>query len=583
MVIGWLAMVTFAHGSSTDALYCIVDVLGGPQAAYYPVSYTNVIPGRCWSDDYKTSKIVLKKVVVDLGKSRQSSDGGRAQSYYLGLFEITQGQYELVTGKNPSLYKGRMRPVENLDHDEVLSMLGGATATRSLKGEGERTFLACLRLKTGLPFDLPTCEQWELASAPVPVEEELLLESRFQANVGDRRGDGVMSTTVGSYCPNRRGFYDLYGNVAEWCRKSVEKADGRRCEEDGAMAGWLCGGHWRFRYDWFKKDEAVKSRGNKHDLAFRDTAGIRICLPVGGCRRMQNHPYCVIDLSGGIDAAAHAIGYLDDVPIGGWGDEHRTTKLVLRRIEPGKFRYLGKHDVCISKPFYIGIFEVTCQQYYLMTGKKTRDFKADRPMRDVAWELIRGAIAENGVAGNWPLSLEIAADSALGRLAKQTGKHFDLPTEAQWEYACKAGTTTRYNVEVDDDCQALSLCGVNRHGSGDWWLLPVGSKMPNRWGLYDMHGGVQEWCLDRCSADDHGNNAIEDSVLWCNGFDGGRIPQIRDEASLTRGFSRMVRGGHYRAEPRDCTSESRCGYVLESDVENYGDVQELGFRIVMEE
>lgn len=568
-----------ANGSTPHDLYCIVDVFGGPQAAYYPVSYTNVIPGRCWSDDYKTSKIVLKKVVVD---SKESTRVG-PRSYYLGVFEITQSQYEMVTGRNPSSCLGGMRPVENLGRDEVARML--AAADLSLKEEDERSFLGLLRLKTGLPFDLPTCEQWECASAPVPTEGELMFESRFQDNSGDRRGGFPMHTTVGSYCPNRLGFYDLYGNVAEWCRRSAERVEisaegGEMREGAGVMAGWICGGDWHSRYGGFKDEERVKQKVHEKELAFRASVGFRMSLPVGCHRKLRHHPYCVIDLTGGIEASVHAVEYLDEVPVGGWGNEHRTSKLVLRRIESGKFKYLGRHDVVIPRPFYIGIFEVTCQQYYLMTGKKAKDFKADRPVRDVAWEWIRGEIAENGVEGNWPLSLKISRGSALGRLSRKTGMHFDLPTEAQWEYVCKAGTTTRYNVGVDDDGQALSLCGVNRHGSGDWSLLPVGSKMPNRWGVYDMHGGVQEWCLDRPARDED----QEDSVLWYSpGFKRGSISSFRDEPSLTRGYARMARGGHYRAEPRACTSESRRPYILESDVEDYGDIQELGFRIVMEE
>ena len=245
-------------------------------------------------------------------------------------------------------------------------------------------------------------------------------------------------------------------------------------------------------------------------------------------------PYMVVDLSGGVDALSYPVSYLSSVPAGGWTDEYKTTKLVLRLIPPGTFMMgspsdeLGHnwnsaynqedlHSVTLTKAFYIGVFEVTQKQWELVMGSNPSYAKGGnasvRPVEQVSYNTIRGSV--NGAA--WPAHNQVDANSFMGRLRSKVNMLFDLPTEAQWEYACRAGTSTALNngrnitsCYGDSSMDLLGRYYYNSHAynggnkdsygrgfdGGEWEHRTVGSYMPNAWGLYDMHGNVAEWCLD---------------------------------------------------------------------------------------
>ena len=208
--------------------------------------------------------------------------------------------------------------------------------------------------------------------------------------------------------------------------------------------------------------------------------------------------YCVIDLSGGANATAYPITYMTEPPNGGFNvDEYKTTKLVLRRIEAGTFIMGGdqadeSHRVTLTKPFFCGLFEMTQRQYELVTGENpcssTSYGKGDTyPVHYVSYNMMRGS--SDGAL--WPMSSTVDLSSFMGKLRVRTVLDFDLPTEAQWEYACRAGTTTTYSYGDSVDGTYMWYLDNSDHKTH-----PVGAKKPNAWGLYDMHGNVWERCLD---------------------------------------------------------------------------------------
>lgn len=245
----------------------------------------------------------------------------------------------------------------------------------------------------------------------------------------------------------------------------------------------------------------ARSSTRKNSLAFNTSKqqGYKRSALSGNLYIGEN-AYCVIDVSGGPNAASYPVTYLDSAPIAGWGDEYKTTKILLRRIEPGQTT-VGEYPakpVTLTKPFYIGVFEITQKQYQLVTGSNPSQYKGDmRPVEQVSYNMIRGS----SIGAGWPASSDVDSSSFLGVLRIKTGLDFDLPTESQWEYACRAGTMSNYNNggSSDNDLKQLGRFDDNTgdgRGGYSGQHTTVGSYSPNAWGLYDMHGNVYEWCLD---------------------------------------------------------------------------------------
>ena len=242
--------------------------------------------------------------------------------------------------------------------------------------------------------------------------------------------------------------------------------------------------------------------------------------------------YCVIDLSAGANATSYPVTYLAAEPSGGFNvNAYKTTKLVLRRIAAGSFKMQGSTTTTLSKPFYMGLFEVTQKQWSLVTGLIPSSVSGVEsygvgdtyPICFVSYDRIRGS----NEGAKWPSSSKVDASSFLGKLQARTTLSFDLPTEAQWEYAYRAGTMMIY------------YWGSSMNGDYAWYSSnsgsmthPVGGKKPNAWGLYDMSGNVWEWNLD-----------------WY-----GTLVYGTDPKGPSTGSTRVLRGGSFYYNEVGCSS-----------------------------
>ena len=193
-----------------------------------------------------------------------------------------------------------------------------------------------------------------------------------------------------------------------------------------------------------------------------------------------------------------------------------------------------RHRVQITRPFYLGVTEVTQGQYRAVMGKNPSQFKRsdNLPVEQVSWfDAVKSCNKLSEREGRKPY-YRIEGDA----VTMAGGDGYRLPTEAEWEYACRAGTTTRFSFGDDETALGqYAWYGANCKGRTQL----VGRKQPNAFGLYDMHGNVWEWCWD--------------------GYDEGyysRSP-VDDPLGPSGVSARVARGGCAEDGPRICRSAIR--------------------------
>lgn len=196
------------------------------------------------------------------------------------------------------------------------------------------------------------------------------------------------------------------------------------------------------------------------------------------------------------------------------------------------------HDVILTTDFWIGKYEVTQGEYRAVTGESPSKFTFNyNPVEQVSWyDAIAFANALSTAEG-FPPCYDSSGNVLGGDVYACEG--YRLPTEAEWEYATRAGTTTEYSF--GDDAGQLGDYAWYDSNSGSQ-ANPVGQKQPNSWGLYDVHGNVWEWNHDWFGIGSYSNNPASNPT------------------GPTSGNNRVVRGGSWRTEPYSLRSAYRDGF-----------------------
>ena len=436
---------------------------------------------------------------ITLG-STSSADAGKEKeltqvtlsTFWLGETEVTQAQYAAVMGENSSYFKGPDLPMEQVSWEDAMAFCHKLN-------ERER---AAGRLPAGYAYKLPAEAQWEYACRAGTSGDyagDLDAMAWYAKNAEDK------THPVGTKQANAWGLYDMHGNIREWCLDWYGSYPGGSVTDYAGPASGTQrvsrGGNWhRPAEACSSSNRGYRSQGRRDDLH-----GFRIALSSIPELKIVMLPIPAGTFTMGSTSSAAA------------NDEKELTQVTLSK-------------------FWLGETEVTQAQYETIMGPGCPCFNGpDLPMEQASWE--------DAMAFCHKLN---ERERAAGRLP--AGYAYTLPTEAQWEYACRAGTTGDYA----GDPNAMAWYQKN----SDRKTHPVGTKQPNAWGLYDMQGNVRELCLD----------------WFANSYPGG---SVTDYAGPASGSYHVCRGAGWGDSAESCRSSNR-GYRSQG---RRADL--LGFRIAL--
>jgi len=447
--------------------------------------------------------------------------------YWLGESEVTQGQWMAVIGNNPSHFKGESLPVENVSWDDAVTFCQRLTESERARGH----------LPAGMEYRLPTEAQWEYACKAGTSSDHaghLGQMAWYEWNSGRRTHEVKTKRT------NAWGLYDMQGNVWEWCSDLYERySPGSQVDPKGSNTGIYRvyrGGSWDAAESGCRSScrSRLLAESRSPNLGFRLAAvpssgsGTTTGTAAAGQgaasardeRRMEAGPGMADGARAGeerqIEIASGVRVAMCWVPAGSF-------TMGSPASEAGRSNDEGQVPVRLSHGFWLAKTECAQRTWRAVMGANPSRFQGeDLPVEQVSWD---------------------GCQAFIGKL-RQPGRgwRFDLPTEAQWEYACRAGTTGPYAGNLDAIGWYSANAGRRTH--------PVGTKQANAWGLYDMHGNVLEWCRDAYGAN----------------LPGGADP-------VGNGAHPVLRGGAWCKTGARCRSAVREGYSpwLLSD--------DLGFRL----
>ena len=413
--------------------------------------------------------------------------------------------------------------------------------------------------------------------------------------------DAPAVVTVDVQTNNASGGWASIGGEAVWnATGDVWKKVGDGLTEGNSTSGTIT---WRPDHSW-----------PDHKIA---DGGARAVVTAWA---LDNTPdYMAVDVSAAAQPGTQTYyPAADFVPGGVTNGLYKTTMLLMRKIMAKDVKWTmgsttletkrtaareGTHQVTLTNNYYIGVYEVTQAQWDLIQPSRLAPSyynnaadRAMRPVEQVSYNEIRNSNNSTtaDAAYNWPADPN--PNSFLGKLKTKTGIYFDLPSEAQWEFAARAGNgDTKWGdgsgiLNGDSDANLNLLGRYERDGgkvlNGTSYANPtqscgatngtaiVGSYLPNAWGLYDMHGNVWEWCLDWYQEK-------LDQMKDANGEDyGGRVNiDPSNSANYLSGASasgayRVTRGGGWYGAAGNC----RPAYRNSNPPANRGNGN--GFRVL---
>ena len=472
--------------------------------------------------------------------------------FWMAETPCTQALYEAVTGENPSYYQGGDRPVDNVTWNDAC------------------TFLSKLNERIpGLDVSLPTEAQWEYACRAGSTESTYAGSLTLDEDGGEApeldaiawyyRNSSDGTKPVAQKAQNAWGLYDTLGNVDEWCSDWFG-AYSNEPQQDPTGPGTgvkrvIRGGSWFGLARSCRAAGRLAARPSFRDgyLGFRFVRGQEAAEagPEGSTeiaesqeRRDGRSPSGAVPDRRNRDADAPAVitrrntsrtpewadqagfdrmGTYADVAISPKRRAADDVVIRFRLIPAGEFLMgsppdeVGRdedegpqHVVRLSNGFWMADTPCTQDLYEAVVGSNPSRFKAaTRPVEKVSWT---------------------DAQEFLEALNRKRGLKLTLPTEAQWEYACRAGTTAPTYGPIGEIAWYTENSGGETH--------PVREKQPNPWGLYDMLGNVYEWCDDRAYRKYSGEGQ-------------------RDPVGPEVGGERVFRGGSWFVSARDCRAAIR--------------------------
>ena len=299
-----------------------------------------------------------------------------------------------------------------------------------------------------------------------------------------------------------------------------------------------------------------KLSAGTHEFIWFPHTGWPANVSVGDCRialvpwALDNPPdYMVVKLGLSSNVTFHASA--EAVPFGVASEASRRHQMVFRRIRAAGVHWrmgvdgniTGReipHYVTLTNDYYMGVYPVTCEQHNMfLTPYSNAALVGPKPDNQQSYETLRGVTSGH----NWPTDGHaVASDSVIGTLRIHAGLDgLDLPTEAEWEFACRAGNSGSWCFGNDVSLLPLYAWYNYRYGRNAG-MPPVGLLQPNAFGLYDMHGTGFEWCLDWYS----------EGAAYCTAG-----AEVTAPTGPNTGSGRVIRGGSYAHDENYASSACR--------------------------